>query len=69
MPLDRLPPMTFTPKVWNDVMRRVQHETPDFAFDAWIAPLEAKVAASGRELSDLSLAALDAIWDEVKEGE
>ena len=45
MPLDRLPPMTFTPKVWNDVMRRVQHETPDFAFDAWIAPLEAKVAA------------------------
>jgi len=36
--------MTFTPKVWNDALSRVQHEIPHFAFDAWIAPLEAKVA-------------------------
>ena len=38
-------------------------------FERRFRALEAKVAASGRELSDLSLAALDAIWDEVKEGE
>ena len=38
-------------------------------FERRFRALEAKVAASGRELSDLSLAALDAIWDEVKEDE
>ena len=38
-------------------------------FERRFRALEAKVAASGRELSDLSLTALDAIWDEVKEGE
>ena len=38
-------------------------------FERRFRALETKVAASGRELSDLSLAALDAIWDEVKEGE
>ncbi len=36
--------MTFSPKVWGDALRRLQNETPDFAFDAWIAPLQAKVA-------------------------
>ena len=38
-------------------------------FERRFRALEAKVAASGRELSDLSLTALDASWDEVKEGE
>ena len=38
-------------------------------FERRFRALEAKVAANGRELSDLSLAALDAIWDEVKEDE
>ena len=38
-------------------------------FERRFRALEAKGAASERELCDLSLAALDAIWDEVKEGE
>lgn len=36
--------MTFSPKVWGDALRRLQNETPDFAYDAWIAPIQAKVA-------------------------
>ena len=36
--------MTFSPKVWGDALRRLQDEIPDFAFDAWIAPLTVKVA-------------------------
>ncbi len=36
--------MTFSPKVWDDALRRLQDEIPDFAFDAWIAPLAVKVA-------------------------
>jgi len=36
--------MTFSPKVWGDALRRLQHDTPDFAFDAWIVPLQVKVA-------------------------
>ncbi len=31
--------MTFPPKVWSGVLRRLQEELPAFAFDAWIAPL------------------------------
>jgi chromosomal replication initiator protein len=36
--------MTFSPKVWGDALRRLQDEIPDFAFDAWIAPLAVKLA-------------------------
>ena len=36
--------MTFSPEVWDDALRRLQDEIPDFAFDAWIAPLSVKVA-------------------------
>jgi chromosomal replication initiator protein len=36
--------MTFSPKVWGDALRRLQDEIPDFAFDAWIAPLAVKIA-------------------------
>ncbi|MAG32458.1 MAG: hypothetical protein CL908_16370 [Deltaproteobacteria bacterium] len=36
--------MTFASKVWGDAARRLQEEIPDFAFDAWIAPLAVKVA-------------------------
>ena len=36
--------MTFSPKVWGDALCRLQDEIPDFAFDAWIAPLAVKVA-------------------------
>jgi len=36
--------MTFSPEVWSDALRRLQDEIPDFAFDAWIAPLSVKVA-------------------------
>jgi chromosomal replication initiator protein DnaA len=35
--------MAFSPKVWDDVLRRLQDEIPDFAFNAWIAPLAVKV--------------------------
>jgi chromosomal replication initiator protein len=35
--------MTFSPKVWGDALRRLQDEIPDFVFDAWITPLEAKI--------------------------
>ena len=38
-------------------------------FERRFRALEEKVAASGHELADLSLEALDAIWDEVKQGE
>ncbi|MBB82477.1 MAG: hypothetical protein CL931_01535 [Deltaproteobacteria bacterium] len=44
--------MTFSPKVWGDALRRLQNDTPDFAFDAWIAPLQVKLAkdqATGRD--------------------
>jgi chromosomal replication initiator protein len=36
--------MTFSPKVWGDALRRLQDEIPEFAFDAWIAPLAVKLA-------------------------
>jgi chromosomal replication initiator protein len=36
--------MTCTPRVWREVLRRLQETLPDFAFDAWIAPLEVKIA-------------------------
>ncbi len=36
--------VTFSPKVWCDVLRRLQEEIPDFKFEAWIAPLAVKVA-------------------------
>ena len=36
--------MTFSPKVWGDALRQLQQDIPDFVFDAWIAPLEAKLA-------------------------
>ena len=36
--------MTSTSRVWGDVLRRLQNEIPDFAFEAWIAPLAAKKA-------------------------
>lgn len=36
--------MTFSPRVWSDALRRLQQELPDFAYDAWIAPLKAKTA-------------------------
>lgn len=35
--------MTFSPKVWGDALRRLRDEIPDFAFDAWIAPLSVKL--------------------------
>ncbi|MHA7836467.1 MAG: DnaA N-terminal domain-containing protein, partial [bacterium] len=35
--------MTCTPRVWGDVLRRLQEEIPDFAYDAWIAPLDVKL--------------------------
>ncbi|HEM47351.1 MAG TPA: hypothetical protein ENO23_09955, partial [Alphaproteobacteria bacterium] len=34
--------MTFTPKVWDGVLRRLQREVPSFAFEAWIEPLEVR---------------------------
>ena len=36
--------MTFSPEVWGDVLRRLQDQIPDFAFDAWIAPLSVKTS-------------------------
>ena len=36
--------MTCTPRVWGDALRRLQEEIPDFAYEAWIAPLAVKLA-------------------------
>ncbi len=41
---DRLARMNFSARVWGDALRRLQNDIPDFAFETWIAPLEAKVA-------------------------
>jgi chromosomal replication initiator protein len=35
--------MACTPRVWGDALRRLQEEIPDFAYDAWIAPLAVKI--------------------------
>ncbi len=40
--------MTFTPEVWNGVLRRLQSEIPSFSYEAWLAPLEAH--PNGRDL-------------------
>lgn len=40
--------MTFTPEVWDGVLRRLQSEIPSFSFEAWLAPLEAR--SEGRDL-------------------
>jgi chromosomal replication initiator protein len=40
--------MTFTPEVWDGVLRRLQSEVPSFSFEAWLAPLEAR--SHGRDL-------------------
>ena len=31
--------MTFTPEVWEAVLRHIRNEVPDFAFRAWVEPL------------------------------
>jgi len=36
--------MTSSPKVWGDALRLLQDEIPDFAFEAWIAPLAVKLS-------------------------
>ena len=36
--------MTLSPTVWSDAFRHLQNETPDFAFAAWIEPLQVKLA-------------------------
>lgn len=38
--------MTSSPKVWGDALRLLQEEIPDFAFEAWIAPLAVKLSAT-----------------------
>ncbi len=35
--------MTCTARVWCEALLRLQEEIPDFAYDAWIAPLDAKL--------------------------
>jgi len=35
--------MTSAPQVWGDALRLLQDEIPDFAFEAWIAPLAVKI--------------------------
>ena len=39
--------MTSVPKVWGDALRLLQDEIPDFAFEAWIAPLAVKLSEAG----------------------
>lgn len=39
--------MTFTPKVWDGVLSRLQREVPSFAFEAWIEPLEVRTSERG----------------------
>lgn len=36
--------MTSAPKVWGDALRLLQDEIPDFAFEAWIAPIAVKLS-------------------------
>lgn len=35
--------MTCTARVWGEALLRLREEIPDFAYDAWIAPLDAKL--------------------------
>lgn len=41
--------MTSVPKVWRDALRLLQDEIPEFAFEAWIAPIAVKLS-DGRML-------------------
>lgn len=36
--------MTSVPKVWRDALRLLQDEIPEFAFEAWIAPIAVKLS-------------------------
>ena len=36
--------MTSVPKVWGDALRLLQEEIPEFAFEAWIAPIAVKLS-------------------------
>src|SRR4029453_7030340 len=50
-PLDLDPTsMNHPPSIWDGVLRRLQSELPAFAFDAWIAPLQAQTGAPGLAL-------------------
>lgn len=42
--------MTLSPKVWGDVLRLLQDKIPDFAFDAWIAPLAVRIVRDERSV-------------------
>ena len=33
--------MTFPPKVWDGVLRRLEAQLPPHTYEAWLAPLEA----------------------------
>ena len=35
--------MTFPPEVWDGVLRLMEAEVPDYAFEAWLAPLQPKL--------------------------
>ncbi len=42
--------MNYPPSIWDGVLRRLQSELPAFAFDAWIAPLQARAESHGLAL-------------------
>jgi len=39
--------MTSTARVWGEALLRLREEIPDFAYDAWIAPVDAKLGEDG----------------------
>jgi chromosomal replication initiator protein len=43
--------MTFPPKVWDGVLRRLQNELPSFSYEAWLAPLIALPSEHGLMLT------------------
>ena len=43
---------TLSPRVWGDALRRLQDRIPDFAFDAWIAPLAVRIVPDARDADD-----------------
>jgi chromosomal replication initiator protein len=42
--------MTFTPEVWDGVLRRLRSQMPPFAYEAWLAPLGTERSESGLAL-------------------
>lgn len=41
--------MTFTPEVWEGVLRHLKNEVPEFAYKTWLEPVHAKAIANAQD--------------------